>query len=121
MRSNSMILTLRVLTGCDNGFAYTAPGNRHRHAFTLPELLVVNVITLVLVGLILPSMHPARKNRSIKCVNNLKNVGLSFRIFATDNGDKFPMQLSTNQGGVAEFYLDPAATARVFKCLSNEL
>ncbi|MDB6038074.1 MAG: hypothetical protein JWM99_1915, partial [Verrucomicrobiales bacterium] len=45
----------------------------------------------------------------------------SFRIFASDNGDKFPMEISTNQGGVFEYKFNPGVAARVFKCLSNEL
>jgi hypothetical protein len=43
------------------------------------------------------------KAQRIACVNNLKQVGLAFRIFATDNGDQFPMGVATNQGGSAEY------------------
>jgi prepilin-type processing-associated H-X9-DG protein/prepilin-type N-terminal cleavage/methylation domain-containing protein len=94
----------------------------HRSGFSLLELIVVTLVTGVLIALLLP-MAPRRRvhSVSIKCVNNLKNVGLSFRIFANDNGDKFPMEISTNKGGVAGYRFDPGAAARVFKCLSNEL
>jgi prepilin-type processing-associated H-X9-DG protein len=91
----------------------------HQRAFTLLEVVVITAVTCALMLLFIPRPRP--RPSSIKCVNNLKNVGLAFRIFATDNGDKFPMEISTNQGGVAEFKADLSATVRVFKCISNEL
>ncbi len=39
----------------------------------------------------------AAKAASIKCVNNLKQIGLAIRIYATDHEDKFPVELGVIQ------------------------
>jgi len=62
--------------------------------FTLVELLVVVVAISILAGILLPALAKARRrgNRA-RCVNNLKQIGLGMKSFATDNEGRFPWLL----------------------------
>ena len=61
-------------------------------ALTLIEVAVILVILAVLALLFLPSLDRAkRKSQRITCANNLKQIGIATRLFATDSGDRVPM------------------------------
>jgi competence protein ComGC len=90
----------------------------NRPAFTVIELIVLVGVILLLALVLIPSMGKAhRKADLINCANNLKQVGVSFRLWESD-GDRYPMSLSTNHGGTLEV---PNEVWRTFLVMSNEL
>lgn len=95
-------------------------------AFSLVELMVIIAILTVLIAMLLPVLVKSRRtSHLLPCVNNLKNIGLAFRTYATDHQDKFPMNVGTNQGGSAEWIAMKANGTKylymTFRCLTNEL
>jgi hypothetical protein len=85
------------------------------------------LLSVVLAGMLLPALARAKgKAQQINCSNNLKQVGLAFKVWALDHNDQFPFNVSTNSGGTAELAApdgdgtDKNAAAS-FQVLSNEL
>lgn len=94
---------------------------RKAAALTLVEVLVVIGILALLAAILLPALATAKRRSSrLGCVSNLKQIGLSFRIWSGDNFDKYPMSVSVTNGGAMEPAAAGDATA-VFQVMSNIL
>src|ERR1019366_831281 len=83
--------------------------------------------TVILCGMLLPALSQAKdKAQRISCANNMKQIGLAFRVWAIDHDDKFPFNVSTNKGGTLELCMlgsdgfDRNAALH-FQVMSNEL
>lgn len=84
------------------------------------ELIILVGVMAVIALVLLPALA-GRGNHGkaprIKCVSNLKNIGLAYRIYATDNNDRFPAW-SMISNGVS---LSSIRITEIFQSMSNEL
>jgi prepilin-type N-terminal cleavage/methylation domain-containing protein len=96
--------------------------NQANHALTLIEVLVVIAVLAVVAALLLPALlsHHEGRMQLINCVNNLKEIGVAYRVWEGDNGDKYPMFVSVTNGGAMELIATGNVTA-CFLVMSNEL
>jgi prepilin-type N-terminal cleavage/methylation domain-containing protein len=66
-------------------------GNFRKRGFTLIELLVVMSIISILASLLLPSLSAAKeKGKMANCINNLRQMGISIKLYVDDHDFRFP-------------------------------
>jgi hypothetical protein len=105
---------------------FCARRNRRRssgvQAYTLIDIFVFLVSVGVLGSIVLPAYFGRTKCRCqrINCNNNLKQTGLSYKQWALDMQDRFPMQVPVTNGGTMEFVNSGVAWVH-FRVMSNEL
>ncbi len=90
-------------------------------AFSVMELFITIACLALLAAVFLPALAKSKARSSrLNCNNNMKQIGLAFRSWSLDNGDRFPMQVSVNNGGTMELAARGEAYPH-FQVMSNEL
>jgi hypothetical protein len=91
------------------------------------------VFSLFIAGVILPALarstqttHNTQTVQRADCQNNLRQIGLAFKVWALEHNDQYPFNVSTNAGGTLELCaagadgFDNNAVAH-FLIIANEL
>jgi prepilin-type N-terminal cleavage/methylation domain-containing protein/prepilin-type processing-associated H-X9-DG protein len=105
-------------------------GSKHK-AFTLTELLVVIAIVALFSVMLVPAFAKTYgQKRRLDCVNNLKQIGLAFHLWAANHQYLYPMSVSGDPtipnnagsgGAMNSLSYNPPRTYGVFMVMSNEL
>lgn len=95
--------------------------NQKTAALTLTEVLIIIAALVLFAAILLPIWAVSkRKSNKLGCVSQLQQIGISYRMWADENGDKFPMQISEANEGAMELIVT-GNVAACFSVMSNTL
>jgi hypothetical protein len=100
--------------------------SRYLSAFTVVEIFAIILTVLLLAALWLPKL--AGRNYKgmyrLSCLDNLKEIGTAYRLWAEDNGNLMPAQQTVAKGGWADLLTNANQGAICwtnYVIISNEL
>lgn len=92
---------MSVSANTPTGWQTVSVGNRD--ASTAMVAAPAVAATAVGAAMVLPALAKAKERaQSISCMNNMKQIGLAYLVWAGDNNDKFPFNVGTAKGGTLE-------------------
>lgn len=99
----------------------TERNKESRHALTFIEVMVALAILAVIIAVILPKFSRAHVHPpQMRCLTNLRQIGLSFRLWANDHGDLYPTRVAKNKDDAGKAMAD-TSLVHIFQAMSNEL
>jgi prepilin-type N-terminal cleavage/methylation domain-containing protein len=100
--------------------------NQTNQALTLLEVLVSVAMVAILAAILLYVLaQPEHREDRLECVNNLKQIGLAYQIWAEDNNHLYPMQASVTNDGITNLLREGVPPLQLaawnFRIMSNIL
>jgi len=98
----------------------TRPATHRNRGMTLFEAILVLATFVLLAAMILPAFSRAHRNGGPNCVSQLHAIGLAFKTWEGDNGNKFPTRIyATNIFGLK--LMNSGNAYLMWQMMSNEL
>ena len=95
--------------------------SKRNAAMTLMDVGMVVAIVIILAAVFSQVLHrPTAQSSRIGCVNNLKEIGMTFRVWEGDNRGIYPMGISVTNGGSMEM-VATGNVVQTFLAMSNGL